>query len=363
MFDRICINRQDPFGMPIDFGFLAEALVFYQGVHIVADPEMFKSLIRVCGYEVLIEMMQMGILTIDYAENIPVVSQGYDFGLASVEQLRYQNLAPRFLQELTGKSGKGRRVANRLSKFVRPVRSDESLPAEAREDSADEGYLNEMVRALLQHFAPGYQIPDPCVFRLHKDNQGNRLETNIDFEKANGIFRLRTDVSDGSLTPGYLISYVIETRRQLRYAADFSTDLAVSAPVYAAITSKFKSLIARRAESGTEIEAFTDLVFSESRCIREAVNSGDRSFNDVLRLVKAGMKFKEWLKKNPEDADLVKEYCREVTRAEWAEKLPPKTARWAMFTAASAARWPSTDAGRRTGGGRWPRCRRYFSSG
>jgi hypothetical protein len=210
-------------------------------------------------------------------------------------------------------------------------------PAEAREDSSNEGYLNEMVRALLRHFAPGYQIPDPCVFRIHKDSQGNRLETNIDFEKANGIFRLRTDVSDGSLTPGYLISYVIETRRQLRYAAEFSTDLAVSAPVYAAITSKFKNLIARRAESDTEIEAFADLVFSESRCIREAVNSGDRNFDDVLRLVKAGMKFKEWLKKNSEDADLVKEYCREVTRAEWAEKLPPKTARWAMFTAASAA--------------------------
>jgi hypothetical protein len=127
MFDRICINRQDPFGMPIDFGFLAEALVFYQGVHIVADPEMFKSVIRVCGYEVVIEMMEMGILTLDYTENIPVVSPDYDFGLASAEQLRYQNLAPRFLQELTGKSGKGRRMANRLSKFVHPVRCDASL--------------------------------------------------------------------------------------------------------------------------------------------------------------------------------------------------------------------------------------------
>jgi hypothetical protein len=30
MFDRICINRQDPTGIPIDLGFLAEALIFYQ---------------------------------------------------------------------------------------------------------------------------------------------------------------------------------------------------------------------------------------------------------------------------------------------------------------------------------------------
>jgi hypothetical protein len=98
-----------------------------------------------------------------------------------------------------------------------------------------------------------------------------------------------------------------------------------------------KSLIARRANSSAEIKAFADLAFNESRCIREAVNSGERNFDDVLRLVKAGMKFKEWLKRSPEDTDLVKEYCREVTRVEWADKLPPKTARWAIFTAASAA--------------------------
>jgi hypothetical protein len=335
MFERICINRQDPFGMAIDIGFLAEALVFYQRVHVVADSEMFKSLIRICGYEVILEMMQMGILTLDYVENIPLVSPEYDFGLAACEQLKYQNLAPKFLQELTGKSGKGRRVANQLSKFVRPVQYDLSLPEEAREDAADEAYIKDMACALLQYFVPAYLIPDPCVFRLHKSDRGHRLETNIDFEKVNGIFRLRTDVSDATLTPAYLVSHVIGTRKDLRSAAEFSTDLAVSTPTSIVAACKFKNLVARRAGRDAEVQAFEDLTFNESRCIREAVNSGERNFDDVLRLVKAGMKFKEWLSKGSQDADLVKEYCREVTRAEWADKLPPKAARWALFAAAS----------------------------
>jgi hypothetical protein len=337
MFERICINRQDPFGMPIDVGFLAEALVFYQRVHIVADSEMFKSVIRICGYEVILEMMQMGILTLDYVENIPLVSPDYDFGLASCEELKYQNLAPKFLQELTGKSGKGRRVANQLSKFVRPVQYDLSLPDEAREDASDEAYIKDLACSLLQYFVPTYRIPDPSVFRLHKSGPGYKLETNIDFEKVNGIFRLRTDVSDASLTPAYLVSHVIGTRKDLKSAAEFSTDLAVSKPTSIVAACKFKRLIARRASSDAEVQAFEELIFSESRCIREAVNSGERSFDDVLRLVNAGVKFKEWLKKTSQDDDLVKEYCREVTRAEWADKLPPKTARWAIFAAAGAA--------------------------
>src|SRR5207245_10733908 len=93
--------------------------------------------------------------------------------------------------------------------------------------------------------------------------------------------------------------------------------------------------IVRSASKQADIKALENLVFHRSPGNGEAINGGQRSFDDVLRLVKAGAKFKEWLKKSPEDASLVKEYCREVTRADWAEHLPPKAARWAVFAAAS----------------------------
>lgn len=337
MFEDICINRQDTFGMGIDVGFLAEALVFYQRVHVVADGEMFKTMVRICGYDVLIEMMEMGTLEINFIENIPVVSQDYDFGLVSSEVFRYQHLAPKLFQELTGKSGKGRRIANRMAKLVRPVQCNPSLPDLAREDAADTSYVEEVGRALVKHFAPEYQIPNPCMFRFHRNNQTCTLETNIDFAKVNAFFTRRTDVLDATLTPAYLLSFIAETRKHLTYAGGFSADLAVSAPISIAAACKFKNLIERRGASETQIHAFEDLVFGESRCIREAVNSGERTFDDVLRLVTAGQKFKEWLKKSSQDGDVVKEYCREVTQAEWAEKLPPKSARFAIFAAASTA--------------------------
>jgi hypothetical protein len=337
MFEGICISRQEPFGMGIDIGFLAEALVFYQRVLIVADGEMFKAIVRICGHETIIEMMEMGILTIDFIENIPVVSQDYDFGLVSSEVLKYQHVAPQLLQELTGKSGKGRRIANRMAKLVRPVQCDPTLPDLTRQDASDSDYVEDVARSLLEHFVPEYQIPSPCVFRFHRSSQTCTLETNIDFEKANVFFKRRTDVSDATLTPAYLLSYLAETRKTLTHSAEFSTDLAVSTPISVTATCKFKNLIEGRGASEKQIQAFEDLVFRDSRCIREAVNSGDRTFDDVLRLVTAGMKFKEWLNKTAHNGDVVKEYCREVTRIDWAEKLPPKAARWAIFAAASAA--------------------------
>jgi hypothetical protein len=334
MFERICINRQDPAGLPIDLGFLAEALVFYQRVHLIADSEMFKSLVRVCGYDSLVEMLEMGVLAIDYSENIPMVVEHsaftpykvYDFGMVGTQEQKYQNLAPKFLEEIFGGSGKARRRAHRLSKLVRVFSYDASLSAEALQDAFDDEYMQNAISALLRRFVPEYRIPQAFVFRLRKDIQGSRLETNMDFELAS---KARKAVDSGSpvLTPGNLLSHVIGARRELRPAAEYSADLAVSEPTSIVASRKFEQLLSRSAGKLEHIKAFENLVFNDSRCIREAVNGGQRSFDDVLRLVKAGSKFKEWLSNSPLDADLVKEYCKEVTRAEWAEKLPSKAAR------------------------------------
>ena len=86
------------------------------------------------------------------------------------------------------------------------------------------------------------------------------------------------------------------------------------------------------------------------------MNSGERTFDDVLRLVTAGLKFKEWLKKGSQDGDVIKEYCREVTRTQWAEKLPPNAAAVGDIYSSGYGRGLSADAG--CGRRRWDRIER-----
>ena len=49
MFESICMAKEIPRGESLDLGHLAEALVFYQEVHLIADHEIFKSLVKSCG--------------------------------------------------------------------------------------------------------------------------------------------------------------------------------------------------------------------------------------------------------------------------------------------------------------------------
>ena len=74
MFDSFCIRRQTIAGSPIDIGFLAEALVFYGRVHVVAEPEAFKYLVRVCSPDTLLASLEEGILQMSFLENLLGVS-------------------------------------------------------------------------------------------------------------------------------------------------------------------------------------------------------------------------------------------------------------------------------------------------
>src|SRR5258708_2244991 len=74
MFESISIRGQkswDPNVLaPIDLGFLAEAMLFYQSVHvIITDREMLKWLVVKCQPSILLELLESEALKISYLED------------------------------------------------------------------------------------------------------------------------------------------------------------------------------------------------------------------------------------------------------------------------------------------------------
>ena len=79
------------------------------------------------------------------------------------------------------------------------------------------------------------------------------------------------------------------------------------------------------------------MLLDGSRAVREAVNSGEKSLDDIVKLLKHGRRFREWIAGQPADTDLLKQYIRSSTRETWAEQLPTKSVRWMLFTGAGVA--------------------------
>lgn len=364
MFESICIRHNRDTGSPLDLGFLAEALLYYRRVHICGDRTTLTFLARTLGPDVLLELLQSSRMSLDYWENIAVVMTRTDSGYyerhrfetADMPSTHLQHVAPELLQELLGKSGKGRRMANRLMSYITPRFFSSDRTEQPPSDLGDEHYVQEAVAEVLKGFVPEYSLPSPFIFKLVQDRLPSgavppdplgfdsdpewpyfRIETNIDFTRANDLLHRRVPVTEMSLTPAYLAGFVNGSRIDLLDTSQMSAEIALSPIRSAVLKRRFSGILARRFENEEKIEAFHEFAIGDASSVREAVNSGARNFSDVMRLLQAAERFKDWIQGRPDDADLRREYCRNISRTDWADTLPTKSVRWSVFAAANVA--------------------------
>ncbi|MGI9091177.1 MAG: hypothetical protein ACR2GG_08755, partial [Gemmatimonadaceae bacterium] len=90
-------------------------------------------------------------------------------------------------------------------------------------------------------------------------------------------------------------------------------------------------LVDGRARADGDIALFSEMLLHNGLAIREAVNSGERTFPEVMRLLERGRRFKDWLRDQPHNDHLLEAYLRDATATTWAERLPRKAFRWIVF--------------------------------
>ena len=81
MFESVCIRRQQLLDAPepLDLGFLAEAMLFYQNVHLIADRDILSQLVSQCGSALVIELIEEGFLKISYVDKLTDI-RNFDVG-------------------------------------------------------------------------------------------------------------------------------------------------------------------------------------------------------------------------------------------------------------------------------------------
>lgn len=345
MFESITLG---PFGSPnasIDSGLLAECLLFYRKVRVVTSAGTFVALVRTCGAEELLELCDMGCLEITFLENMTGivsvqtnVGECHDLKLISSPKLRFSITARKVADEEGGiSSRKVKRIFDTLHKVVKRAEYDKEILKGSQGDLNNRGYLEEAVKRALSYLVPQYALPEKLVFRPELvPKYGFRYETNIDFAVANELFHQQVSEKDASLTPAYLLAQITAAESDIVLASQGDTEFAVD-PLKSLIVSSRVREIVRKSSAGQEqVDLFQEIIVNGSRSVREAVNSGDRSFRDVIRLVEHSHKFKEWIQQTGSDSVLRDEYCKSVSATDWADNLPPKALRFLLMTGLGA---------------------------
>jgi hypothetical protein len=345
MFESITISTQGSPRPIVDAGTLAECLLFYQKTTVVVAAEGFKTLVRTCGAEELLELCDMGNLEIEYLDNLigiasieTNVGQCHDSVRMASSAIRLPQVARKVAEEEAGGSGrKANKLFDRFNKIVQRTEYDEEITSGSKEDLLNEEYLCTAVGEILTILAPEYTPPNPITFHpLRIPNFGIKYETNLDFAEINKSFHQKVQPRDASISPAYILAQITGATPDIIIASRNATEFAVDPIKSAIVRNRFSELLKKASPSKEIFALFQEFVINKSRSIREVVNSDDRSFADVIKLVQDAEKFKVWLKASDDENDIRANYCREVSSLDWAEKLPEKSIRFLIMTGAAA---------------------------
>ena len=341
MFDSIVIRNQRKISSktPIDMDAFYEALLFYKRVTLIADKAMLSQLVLTCGHDFVLELVSDGFLQIEYlnsntaihTQNSGSANELHSPILFSSPVLDLDNVAFEIFQKSTGKSGKGRRFANKFLQKVTVADFGDELIKNLTEDLADSDYVEKSVKYILENYTPEYPDISKLNFLVNETQGELSVDTNIDFIRLNKIYHTRISPEHSSLTPAYLLSHLFNTRGDIHFSSTHNSNISTDLVSSGIMEFKYSDLLQRQGVSFDKLNSFQNFVDVDTKKVRGVLESRNRSYDDFLVLLKKAGKMKSWLDSKDLDVNLIKEYHKAVIADSWVDKLPTKITRWTIF--------------------------------
>ena len=175
-----------------------------------------------------------------------------------------------------------------------------------------------------------YNIPEKFIFEVIDTNDGYAISSTLDF---NAIGKVALPPFTNALSASHLLGFIQEARADTFFAAHYVAEIVTTSLSSELIRLKHYEWLRRSDASRNEIQVFSEVSCNNMPSIREAIMSNDRSIADFIKLLDHAERFKSWLQEANTDDGLVTAYINETTKNTWAEKLPYKLIKVALFQA------------------------------
>jgi len=354
MFEKVVLRRSDT-GSNFTIGELAEAILFYQNVHLILDYGSLTGLIKTIGMPDLLSLLSRPNISAVYCEetlgtrtdNSGVV-ESHEFiaftfsGTQDGGQLTSRKKRLEFILERQGYPKKrARRLVERFRRLV-PIRklSDDyyvkdGIVNSAWNDINEPDFINSSMRAVLANEIRSEILPANFSFDVISNKPQFQISTNLDFDSIN-IERKLKQSGVGDISPAHFVQNILEARAGIVLASHYGGDFYTSDIASKIIRLKHHELLKRIGIDKGELQEFNDIVLDDIPSLRETLNSGNRTFKEFLLVLDKSEKFREWTQGVNPDEKLVKAYFRDVTSEGWVSRLPSKGLRYALGSIATA---------------------------
>jgi hypothetical protein len=349
MFEKVILRRSEN-GAALTAGELAEALLFYQNVHIILDYGSLIGLIQQIGMSTLLSLLSRPNISAIYTEDMltvmPELINNYQyysfktFKITGNEKVgEFPTQKKRFEHLLMENGGHDKKQSKRYSERFRqcvPFRKltdnhyiEGGILNAADMDLLDNEYLKSSVRLGLEERVGVSAVPSDFVFKIYQEATKFHIDTNLNFEELSKIQSAKVgQVVDFNVT--HLMLDILNTRNELVFASHFGGEFYTSNLTSRMIDLKCSGLLKRINIEQKNISDFSRVITAETPRIKDLINAKDKSFDEFLSLLDKSEKFKSWLVNVNPDQEVIAEYLNAVSSEGWMQSIPSKGLRYVI---------------------------------
>jgi hypothetical protein len=348
MFDHIVLRRADT-GEAISAGQIAEALLYYQHVHLILDRGTLSTLAQRIGTQGILKLLQRPEISAVYNEEMLVTQTETTSGfqihrydaitITGHESLGTFKTIQERVQYAIETASIDKKQSRQFAKtFVDkvPVRKFSSdyylkggISVAARRDLLDADFVRLAVRRLLPTLAGGYDPGPELRFDVIDSALGIHVFHNIDLPAMN-LRRAMLQPPLEQLTIAYILTLLQDARGDIALASFYGGDFITSQAASSVIQVRHEEFLRRTALNSNAQRQFVEVVLPETPSVAEVIDSGERTLDEFFVLLDKAGRFKHWLKSVNPDEGLIRSYMNDVNAEGWIQKLPAKTARYIL---------------------------------
>lgn len=347
MFEKTVLRRSSA-GTPISSGELAEALLYYQNVHLIIDHGTFKTLVKQIGMPALLGLLKRPNVSAVYCEESVgthtesvgafQVHSYLAFTVTGHEKVggHLEKRQERFEYLLQEEGYDKKQAAKSATLFlervpVRRLTGDHYIKGgvthAAKADLLDSEFADTAIRSALAK-TPGCDALDgDFKFDVIDTDIGFHVFTSLKLDQINQRRAMFTPSLE-PLTVAMLLNHILDARADLALASFYGGDFVTSATTSAIVQVRHAELLRRTGLHAAAAAQFTEVLLPDTPALSEVIDSGERSFDEFLLLLDKAERFKQWLQAVNPDEGLVRTYIRDISSADWVQKLPAKSLRY-----------------------------------
>lgn len=346
MFEKITLKSSEN-DLALNSADIAEALFFYQNVHLILEYGSILQIIKEIGCDLFIEVLRRPNVTATYITQIlgthTVKTQTFDkHGFVAINYAGQHKKQPKNKKDLLYlrliNHGLDKISVKKFCNFFftkcpsKEYSSDffikNGIINVSNELIYDEELIKKIVRIILQEYAEKSSPIYNYTYQILPDKKGFSIISDIDYEKINNFPSNKS--RNVKIDNVQIANKVLHSNTDLILASHYGSEFKTSNINSQIIECRYQGIFKKLRKNQNDILNFQQVINSEGRNIHASISSRNKSFEEFLKFLDKSEKFRNWAQSLNPDSNLVQEYIKDISETAFIETMPMKTYRYAL---------------------------------